>query len=44
MHGDDERRDLTIDAGPSPYIRAQLVEIEGNTQEPRALTNPLYLK
>jgi len=44
VHGDDERLDLTIDAGPSPYIRAQLVEIEGNTQELRALTNPLYLK
>lgn len=44
VRGDDTRIELAIDAGASPYVRAQLLAADGNIAEMRALTNPLYLE
>jgi len=43
VHGSDTRLDLALDVSGAPYVRAQLVAVEGTQREIRALTNPLYL-
>lgn len=44
IESDDQRLDLTLPVGDSPYIRAQLVTSGSNPPVVRAITNPIYLR
>lgn len=44
VRGDETSIALTVPVDDSPYVRAQLVAVDGNMTEMCALTNPLYLE